>query len=123
MVVSISSSQGMPVDARQVVFGHLHNKSLTLSHCGRKCGYRNVVCEKMWFCRKIRVFFGQNHILFTKMNFEILQPLFCEIYSIVVMIMTQTTFKCEKMWLQGLPSSTKNFLYFLYGAPIIDSDL
>ena len=96
MVVSISSSQGMPVDARQVVFGHLHNKSLTLSHCGRKCGYRNVVCEKMWFCRKIRVFFGQNHILFTKMNFEILQPLFCEIYSIVVMIMTQTTFKCEK---------------------------
>ena len=46
MVVSISSSQGMPVDARQVVFGHLHNKSLTLSHCGRKCGYRNVVCEK-----------------------------------------------------------------------------
>ena len=52
--------------------------------------------KKMWFCRKIRVFFGQNHILFTKMNFEILQPLFCEIYSIVVMIMTQTTFKCEK---------------------------
>ena len=24
------------------------------------------------------------------------------------------------MWLQGLPSSTKNFLYFLRGAPIID---
>ena len=46
MVVSISSSQGIPVDARQVVFGHLHNKSLTLSHCGRKFGYRNVVCEK-----------------------------------------------------------------------------
>ena len=89
MVVSISSSQGMPVDARQVVFGHLHNKSLTLSHCGRKCGYRNVVCENQGI-------FGQNHILFTKMNFEILQPLFCEIYSIVVMIMTQTTFKCEK---------------------------
>ena len=36
IVVSISSSQGIPVDARQVVFGHLHNKSLTLSHCGRK---------------------------------------------------------------------------------------
>ena len=84
MVVSISSSQGIPMITWQIIPSHLNDKSLVLSYCGRKGGYKKVFCEKCVGFQKNQGNIDLNHLFFTNMNFEALQLLFCEIHHITV---------------------------------------
>ena len=85
LVVSISSSQGIPIISWQIISSYLNNKNLILSFCGRKGGYRKEFCEKFVGFQKSNGNIDLNRIFFTNMDFEALQLFFYEIHYITVM--------------------------------------